>query len=96
MSSSKCKLPKLELKKFDDELQNWLTFWSNFEKIEKDDSMNPSDKLSYLSMCMVVGYPVEKLVLSYPQTGNMYAEVLVALKARCGRPDKVCIRTSYS
>ncbi|KAI5708064.1 hypothetical protein M8J77_015657 [Diaphorina citri] len=86
-SNSKCKLPKLELKKFDGELQNWLTFWSSFEKIDKDDNMDPSDKLSYLSMCMVVGSPAEKLVLSYPQTGNMYAEVLVALKARYGRPD---------
>lgn len=38
-------------------------------------------------MSMVLGTPVEKMMQSYPATGDMYASVVTALKARFGRKD---------
>lgn len=88
-SSPKCerkyKLPVLKLKEFTGELQDWLPFWAQFEKIQEDPQLDPVDKLSYLSMSMKVGSAGHKLVDSYPATGAMYEKVVEALKARFGR-----------
>ncbi|GBO42976.1 hypothetical protein AVEN_98634-1 [Araneus ventricosus] len=42
------KLPKLELRKFDGDVKEWLYFWSQFEKIHDDSSLEDSDKFQYL------------------------------------------------
>lgn len=81
------KLPMLQLKKFDGTLKDWLPFWSQFNKIDQDPTLPDVDKMGYLSMSMVPGSPAEKLVQSYPATGDMYASVVIALKARFGRKD---------
>src|SRR6185369_16275674 len=47
------KLPKVELKKFNGELKEWLTFWSQFEKIHLDDDLHTTDKFQYLAQSMV-------------------------------------------
>lgn len=41
-------LPKIELKKFNGDLLEWLGFWSQFSKIHEDSSMAPEDKFQYL------------------------------------------------
>jgi len=56
------KLPKIELKKFDGDLKDWLHFWSQFEKIHSDDKLHDSDKFQYLVQSMVTGSRAEKLV----------------------------------
>ena len=45
------KLPKIELPKFNGDLKNWLGWWSQFEKIDKDKNLHNSDKFQYLIDC---------------------------------------------
>ncbi|GFU30808.1 uncharacterized protein TNCV_2356671 [Trichonephila clavipes] len=40
----KFKLPKIELKKFDGNAKEYLTFWSQFKKIHEDESLSNEDK----------------------------------------------------
>jgi len=87
------KLPKIELKKFDGDLKNWLGFWSQFEKIHSDDKLHDSDKFQYLVQSMVTGSRAEKLVSSYPQSAENYPKVVTALKDRFG--DKVLLTEVY-
>lgn len=49
------KLPKIEIKKFNGELLDWLSFWSQFEKIHNDDNLHNSDKFQYLAQAMQEG-----------------------------------------
>ncbi|GFQ65054.1 integrase_H2C2 domain-containing protein [Trichonephila clavata] len=49
------RLPKIELKKFDGELINWLPFGSQFEKIHNNPDLYEGDKFSYLIQCMKPG-----------------------------------------
>lgn len=44
----KFKLPKIELKKFDGNIKNWLGFWGQFKKINDDDNIDDDDKYQYL------------------------------------------------
>lgn len=81
------KLPVLQLKQFDGNLQEWLPFWSQFEKINVDPTLDASEKLGYLVMSMKPGSPAYQLVSSYPATSAMYPKVIEALKARYGRSD---------
>ncbi|XP_008485304.1 uncharacterized protein LOC103521977 [Diaphorina citri] len=83
----KYKLPVLKLKEFDGTLSGWLPFWSQFQKIHEDEEMHAVDKLGYLSMSMTPGSPARRLVDSYPATGEMYSQVVEALKERFGRDD---------
>jgi len=87
------RLPKIELKKFNGELTEWLGWWSQFEKIHKDEDLHPSDKFQYLSQSMVPGTRAEKLLQSYPQTGDNYPKVILALKDRYG--DKTLLSEVY-
>uniref|UniRef100_A0A8D8SJN2 Integrase catalytic domain-containing protein n=1 Tax=Cacopsylla melanoneura TaxID=428564 RepID=A0A8D8SJN2_9HEMI len=83
----KYKLPVLKLKEFDGSLNLWLPFWSQFQKIHDDEEMHDVDKIGYLSMSMTPGSPAKRLVDSYPATGEMYKQVVEALKERFGRDD---------
>lgn len=53
------RLPKLQLKKFDGTLGDWLPFWSQFSKIHTDETIPKADKVSYLNMSMVAGSSAE-------------------------------------
>ncbi|KAI5738661.1 hypothetical protein M8J77_009685 [Diaphorina citri] len=85
--ATKVKLPVLKLKEFNGELKEWLPFWAQFKKVHENPEMADVDKLGYLSMAMVKGSVACSLVESFPATGEMYPEVIKALKARFGRPD---------
>jgi len=87
------KLPKIELKKFDGDLKNWLGFWSQFEKIHNDDKLHDSDKFQYLVQSMVKGSRAEKLASCYPQSAENYPKVVTALNDRFG--DKVLLTEVY-
>jgi hypothetical protein len=41
-------LPKLELKKFDGDVKNWLGFWGQIKKINDDSKLDDKDKFQYL------------------------------------------------
>lgn len=87
------KLPKIEIKKFNGELKEWLGFWSQFEKIHNDSKLHDSDKFQYLVQSMVPGTRADKLVNSYPQSASNYPLAVAALKDRFG--DQVLLTEVY-
>ena len=93
IASKRYKLPKIELKKFNGELKDWLSFWSQFEKIHEDKNLHESDKFQYLIQAMATGTRARKLVESYPQSAENYPKVIEALRDRFG--DKVLLTEVY-
>lgn len=81
------KLPKIELKKFDGDLLNWLPFWSQFEKIHEDPDLHESDKFQYLLQSMEQGTRARDFIDSYPMTAKNYSKAISALKERFGNND---------
>lgn len=81
------KLPKIELRKFDGELLNWLPFWSQFEKIHEDPDLHDSDKFQYLVQCMKPGTRGQEFIESYPMSAKNYPKAIAALKERFGKSD---------
>ncbi|XP_035210940.1 uncharacterized protein LOC118185223 [Stegodyphus dumicola] len=81
------KLPKLELRKFDGEIKEWLFFWSQFEKTDKDTTISDSDKFQYLLQATVEGSRAREVIESFPPTTANYPKVIECLKARFGRND---------
>jgi hypothetical protein len=79
------KLPKIELKKFNGELKEWLGFWSQFQKIDEDDTLHVTDKFQYLIQALVPGTEPNELVSSFSQTAGNYPQAVEALKKRFGR-----------
>lgn len=79
------KLPKIEIKKCNGELLDWLSFWSQFQKIHDDKDLHNSDKFQYLSQAMQEGTRAKELVNSYPQTSENYPKVIAASKDRFGK-----------
>jgi hypothetical protein len=79
------KLPKIEIKKFNGEIIEWLGFWSQFTKIHEDEELDDSDKFQYLVQAIVSGTRAKELVESYPQTAANYPKVIRALKERFGK-----------
>ncbi|GFV26005.1 DUF1758 domain-containing protein [Trichonephila clavipes] len=70
--SRKFKLPKIELKKFNGEAKEYLTFWSQFQKIHEDREIAAEDKMQYLLQSVEPGSKAERLVLSFPATAANY------------------------
>ncbi|UYV77293.1 hypothetical protein LAZ67_15000380 [Cordylochernes scorpioides] len=81
------KLPKFELKRYTGELEEWLSWWSHFEKIHLDESLSDVDKFEYLIQSMVVGSKAHRLVTSFPLTQKNYNKVIEDLKDRFGDKD---------
>ncbi|UYV70147.1 hypothetical protein LAZ67_7001968, partial [Cordylochernes scorpioides] len=81
------KLPKIEIRKFDGELINWLPFWAQFENIHEDTELHDADKFHYLVQSMQSNTRARELIESYPQTAENYAKALQALKQRYGQKD---------
>lgn len=81
------KLPKIQLKKFNGNLSEWLGWWSQFSKIHDDADLHEVDKFMYLSQSVVSGTRAKELVDSYPMTAANYPEVVQALKDRFGQED---------
>ena len=81
------KLPKIELKKYDGELLNWLPFWSQFQKIHDDPDLHESDKFSYLVQSMKIGTRAKEFIDSYPVTSDNYSKAVDALKERFGKKE---------
>ncbi|UYV79284.1 hypothetical protein LAZ67_17001905, partial [Cordylochernes scorpioides] len=81
------KLPNFELKKYTGELEEWLSWWSHFEKIHLEESLSDVDKFEYLIQSMVVGSKAHRLVTSFPLTQKNYNKVIGDLKDRFGDRD---------
>nr|XP_042902851.1 uncharacterized protein LOC107439364 [Parasteatoda tepidariorum] len=83
----KFKLPKIELKKFSGEAKDYLTFWSQFQKIHDDKYIADEDKMQYLLQSMEPKSKAERLILSFPATAANYSKAIEQLKERFGRED---------
>ncbi|XP_054717590.1 uncharacterized protein LOC129226986 [Uloborus diversus] len=87
ISKRNFKLPTIELKKFNGEAREFLNFWSQFKKIHEDKSIDNEDKMQHLIQSMEPGSKAERLVLSFPATGENYCKAIQQLKERFGRDD---------
>ncbi|XP_055947035.1 uncharacterized protein LOC129980679 [Argiope bruennichi] len=83
----KFKLPKLELRKFDGDPKEFLSFWSQFQKIHDDQDIPDEDKMQYLVASVEPKSKAERLILSFPATAANYPKAVAQLKERFGRED---------
>ncbi|GFX42562.1 integrase catalytic domain-containing protein [Trichonephila clavipes] len=83
----KFKLPKLELRKFGGDPKEFLSFWSQFQKIHDDGSIPNEDKMQYLVASVEPKSKAERLILSFPATAANYPKAVDQLKERFGRED---------
>lgn len=81
----KFKLPKIELMKFSGKLIDWLSWWSQFEKIHNDDELHTTDKFEYLRQAMEMNTRAKEIVDGYPATEENYPKVIKALQERFGK-----------
>ncbi|XP_013141896.1 PREDICTED: uncharacterized protein LOC106105945 [Papilio polytes] len=84
---SKIKLPTLEMKKFDGNIKNWLTFWGQFKKIDSDPAIEDCEKLQFLCQNMQPDSDVRRFVENFPIINKSYKICLEELKARYARKD---------
>ena len=80
-------LPKIELSKFNGDKMEWLGWWSQFQKIDEDDKLHPSDKFQYLVQSTEARSKARELVNRFPQSAANYPEAIEALKERFGKPE---------
>lgn len=85
VSKRRFKLPKVELKKFNGEIKEWLCFQGQFKKVHEN--IAPVDKFIYLSQSTVEGSRACELVDSFPPSVENYEQAIECLKARFGRED---------
>ncbi|UYV63339.1 hypothetical protein LAZ67_2003785 [Cordylochernes scorpioides] len=83
-SKRNIRLPKVELPKFKGNLEDWLSWWGQFSKINDDETLGDVDKFHYLLQAVVEGSRAQRLVCSYPITEDNYPKVVQALKDRFG------------
>jgi len=76
------KLPRIEPRKFDGEVHNWLAFWSQFKHVHEDPKRTDDLKFEYLLLWVVPGSKAAELVYSYPATAENYPKVIKELKER--------------
>ncbi|GFV05252.1 uncharacterized protein TNCV_224651 [Trichonephila clavipes] len=80
------KLTKIELKKFSVEAKNFLAFWSQFQNIHNDKSID-NDKINYLLQSVEPKSNAERLEMSFSATVENYPKAVEQLKERYGRED---------
>lgn len=84
---STLKLPKIDLKKFDDDPRNWIAFWGQFKKIHESCSLQPEDKFQYLLQGLKEGSKALSLIQSFPPSAENYQKAVNELKSRFGKED---------
>ncbi|XP_035229520.1 uncharacterized protein LOC118201511 [Stegodyphus dumicola] len=85
--SENFRLPKLELKRFDGNIKNWLGFWGKFKKIHDDDRIDADDKFQYLLQATEEGSSARDLVASFPSFGENYYNATEQLKSRFAKDE---------
>ncbi|GFW41743.1 uncharacterized protein TNCV_4979941 [Trichonephila clavipes] len=83
----KFKLPKIELKKFDGNAKEYLTFWNQFKKIHEDESLPNEDKFQYLLQAVVSNSKAARVVESFPAKADSYPKAIAQQQERFGRVD---------
>lgn len=77
-------LPKLEFRKFNGDIIEWLPFWGQFSNVHNDEEIALEDKFQYLVQCTVAGSRARQVIESYPPTAENYNKAVDALKTRFG------------
>ncbi|GBM14635.1 hypothetical protein AVEN_84131-1, partial [Araneus ventricosus] len=81
----KCKLPEIQLPTFDGNPREWLNFWTQFQKIHEEASIDERDKYQYLIQSTVPGSAPREIVESFPATAENYKKAVEYLKERFGK-----------
>lgn len=79
------KLPKLSIKPYNETLINYLSFWSQFKKINEDSELDDCDKFQYLLQSVQPCIRARKLLESYPLTSDNYINAVNAFQERFGK-----------
>ena len=86
---SSYKLPRIELPQFDGQLQRWNGFWIEFEEaVHNNNSLSPTQKLTYLRQCMGTAN-LKELLLPTSKDPARYSELITMLKKRYDKPRKL-------
>ncbi|GFX68339.1 DUF1758 domain-containing protein [Trichonephila clavipes] len=83
----KFKLPKIELKNFDGNAKEYLTFWSQLKKNPEDESLPNEDKFQYLLQAVVSNSKAARVLESFPAAEENYPKAIAQLQERFGRED---------
>jgi len=92
-SKKQYQLPKIQIKKFDGDILQWLGWWAQFSKIDGDEDLHAADKFQYLVQSLES--KAKLLVERYPQSADNYPLAIESLQKRFGNPKilrKVYIR----
>ncbi|XP_050315273.1 uncharacterized protein LOC126749610, partial [Anthonomus grandis grandis] len=87
LGKRKFKLPTIQFKQFDGNIRDWLSFWTQFKKVDEDPDIDAADKVEYLIQATVPNSRARNLVNSFPATGENYSKIVDSLKSRFGRED---------
>ncbi|XP_035221172.1 uncharacterized protein LOC118194090, partial [Stegodyphus dumicola] len=90
----KFKLPKIELKKFNGEAKEFLTFWSQFSKIHEDPTIPDEDKFQYLLQAVVPQSKAARVVESFPATASNYPKAIARFERGLEEKTYLCRYTS--
>ncbi|XP_054713435.1 uncharacterized protein LOC129222897 [Uloborus diversus] len=79
--------PKINLPTFNGIIKNWLCFWGQFQKIDKDANLDNHDKYAYLAQAMVKGSAADELIKSFSPGGENYEKAVKQLQLRYGKEE---------
>ncbi|CAG9821822.1 unnamed protein product [Phaedon cochleariae] len=79
------RLQRIELKKFNGDVRNWIGFWGQFKKIDEGETIDYEDNFQYMLQAMEEGSQARSLVESFPPSGENYVKALNQLKTRFAR-----------
>ena len=87
--TSKVKLPKLVITKFNGTFTDWMRFWNQYEaEIDKSD-ISPVSKFSYLKELLIPS--VRAMIDALPLTLEGYERGKQILKSKYGKPSEIVI-----
>ena len=90
-TSTRVRLPKLELKRFDGELTTWIPFWSSFESVMHNSTeLSPVDKFNYL--ISLLDGPAAAAIAGLTLSSPNYSEAVTILKRRFGNKQLIVTR----
>ena len=91
-TSTRVKLPKLEVRKFSGKIQDWHEFWDSFESaIHKNESLSDVDKFTYLRG--LVEQPAKSSIAGFALTAVNYLAAVKVLQRRFG--NKTVVQRAY-
>ena len=83
--ATKVKLPKVELKSFSGNFEEWQSFWDTFKSaVNRNTDISRIQKLTYLRSCVTGA--VESAIAGLPLTEDNYKTAIDILRDRFGKP----------